>query len=154
MICISGTPGVGKSTVSRELRNMGYTVLGVHDIPGAGQCFEGEEADVECLDQHAGGLGASAIIEGHYSHLLGCQYVFILYREEDRIRTSLEARGYVAAKIEENLEAQRCDEFFSESLEQLPRGRIFRIIVIEGNPAAAAREIDSTIKTLMGNGQP
>lgn len=148
MICITGSPGSGKSTVARELRKMGYKVLGIHDIPGAEQCIRDQEADLECLSYLVKDMGDSVILEGHYSHLMGCSYVFILYRDEERIKTTLESRGYDPEKVKENLDAQRCDQFFSESLDLLPRGRIFRIEAVEGNPEATAIRIDTIMRKM------
>ena len=146
MICITGSPGSGKSTVATILRSRGFTVHNVLDFPGAMECVSNGEADMECLRAVTSRLcGAEDIVEGHYSHLLNCDFVIVLERDEDQVLSELESRGYGSSKIMENLDALRCDLYFSESLEMLPRSRIRRISVVEGNPESTATMIQKSV---------
>lgn len=142
MIGITGIPGSGKSSVCVALRRMGYDCRGVLDINGAKSCLEGEEMDIDCLREKLHGEEEEGlIIEGHYSHLLGCSMVFILQRPEGIILKVLRERKYPESKISENLDALRSDIIYQESLEFLPASRIHRIDVEEGNPEKAVLRI-------------
>lgn len=135
MICISGIPGSGKTTLCEVLRQAGTDCIHVLDIPGSTQCLEGDEVDLQCLREKAEVMANSGvIIEGHYSHLLQCNAVIILERDEEYIRKELENRGYSSEKIEENVDALRSDVIYQEALEKLPSTRILRIKVSEGQP--------------------
>ena len=139
MICITGSPGSGKSTVANILRSRGIKVHNVLELPGAMECVSDGEADIECLRAVTSRLCDSGdLIEGHYAHLLNCDFVIVLDRNEDMVLSELTSRGYESSKIMENLDALRCDLYFSESLEMLPRSRIRRISVVEGNPESTA----------------
>ncbi|MEM0157346.1 MAG: AAA family ATPase [Thermoplasmataceae archaeon] len=139
MICITGSPGSGKSTVASILRSRGFAVRNVLDFPGSMECVSNGEASIECLRAVTGRLSLPGeFVEGHYSHLMDCDSVIILDRDEDRVLAELSSRGYSRDKIMENLDALRCDIYFSESLESLPRSRIKRISVVEGDPEFTA----------------
>ena len=142
MICITGVPGSGKSTICKEIVSSGYDCRNVLDLNGAASCLEDDEMDIDCLKEHVvANLNDDAIVEGHYSHLLGCSIVFIIEREEDLINKTLIGRGYPPEKIDENLDALRSDIIYQEALEFLPASRIHRIQVDEGNPGYAAKKI-------------
>ncbi len=67
-------------------------------------------------------------VESHMSHLLpDTSGVIILECDEGILRERMKERRYSKAKIEENLEAQRSETIFSESLDKLPRNRILII---------------------------
>lgn len=142
MICITGIPGSGKSTVCSILSGLGYECMNVLDLPGARQCLDGDEMDLDCLlgisRQY---VDSSLIIEGHYSHLLRCSMVFILERGENRIADVLSSRKYPGEKIEENIDALRSDTIYQEALELAPASRIHRITVMEGHPFETAEKI-------------
>ena len=146
MICITGSPGSGKSTVTTILRTRGFTVHNVLDFPGSMECVSNGEADIECLRAVTSRLcGAGDIIEGHYSHLLNCDFVIVLDRDEEQLLAELTSRGYHSNKIMENVDALRCDLYYSESLEMLPRSRIKRISVVEGNPELTATIVQNSV---------
>ncbi len=142
MISITGIPGSGKTSVCILLNQMGLDCRNVLDLEGATDCLEDEEMDIGCLREKIRRRpGDPAIIEGHYSHLLGCSEIFILERDEHVIRDILETRGYSNEKINENLDAMRSDIIYQESLEFLPTSRIHRIKVEEKHPEYAAKRI-------------
>lgn len=144
MICLTGTPGSGKTTVAGILRNRGYKIANVLDLKEVWDCISGEEVDIDCVrDVIERCPSPPDILEGHYSHLLQCSYVIIIERDEASIERELEKRGYARMKIQENLDAQRSDLFYTESLDYLPRGRIFRVRSTEG-------DIQKTVSHVMG----
>lgn len=149
MICITGSPGSGKSTVAAVRRSMGFTVHNVLDLPGSMECVSHGEADIECLRAVADRFcNHGDFIEGHYSHLLNCDFVIVLDRNEEHVRSELASRGYDNSKIMENLDAMRCDLYFSESLELLPRSRIKRVSVTEGSPESTAVMVEKAAAEL------
>ena len=124
------------------LRKIGYDCRNVLELEGAVSCLDGEEMDLDCLMEKIKWANETdLIVEGHYSHLLGCSKVFILERDEEKVSEVMRERGYGEEKINENLDALRSDIIYQESLELLPSSRIHRITVVEGNPDETAEKI-------------
>ncbi len=149
MICITGSPGSGKSTVASVLRSRGFAVRNVLDFPGSMDCVSNGEASIDCLRAVTGKLSLPGeFVEGHYSHLMDCSSVIILDRDEAQVLAELSSRGYSRDKIMENLDALRCDLYFSESMELLPRSRIRRVLVVEGDPEFTAALVQKAAEDL------
>jgi adenylate kinase len=147
VISITGIPGSGKSSVCNILKKLGFDCKNVLDMEGAKICLEGEEMDIDCLKERLNrDIYNGTIIEGHYSHLLGCSEIFILERDEEIVREVMRTRGYSEEKINENIDALRSDIIYQESLDLLPASRIHRIQVEEGNPEITAKIIVDLIK--------
>ncbi|KAA8923463.1 adenylate kinase family protein [Thermoplasma sp.] len=127
LICISGIPGTGKSTVCSIIGNMGYLCVEGNTLAARYGCLSGDEVDVDCLSDGLLRDGFSGIVAAHYSHLLPCDIVVILEADEAVLRKRMAERAYPPEKIQENLDAQRSDIIYSESLDRLPATRIFRI---------------------------
>lgn len=133
MICITGIPGSGKSTLCEKLRESGIKCVSVLEISGFESCRSGDEVDIDCLSEKLNQeRKTDLVIEGHFSHLLGCESVIILDRNEKEVVQELLKRGYPDKKIKENIDALRSDIIYHETLDLLPSTRIIRIEVEEG----------------------
>lgn len=137
MICITGVPGTGKSTVSDILRNRGYSVADGNRISEDAGCTEDGVVDIDCLIQRASFDSLDAV-ESHFSHLLNCRSVVILEAGEDILRQRLGERGYEQEKILENVEAGLSGMIYSEALDRTPASRIFRIDTTITDPEEVA----------------
>lgn len=131
MWCVTGIPGSGKSTMCKLLNERGIRCINALDFPGSNKCRESDEVDIDCLRRAISGKESDSVVEGHFSHLLDCDSVIILERDEEAIGKTLEARRYSPAKIRENMDVMRSDVIYREALERLPAGRIHRIVVKE-----------------------
>ncbi len=127
LICISGIPGTGKSTICNLLNDLGYTCVEGNALAVKYGCLSGDEVDVDCLSDRMRSDNFKGIVAAHYAHLLPCNIVIILEADESALRQRMMDRGYSPEKIDENLDAQRSDTIYAESLERLPANRIFRI---------------------------
>lgn len=118
-IFISGTPTVGKTTISEKLASkIGAKLIKINDFVFENDLTLGKDPDkgyevidIEKLDsalqnelsEHDG----IAIVEGHVSHLCsGADKIIILRANPDILKERLEARKYSNNKIRENLEAE------------------------------------------------
>ncbi|MGC8505327.1 MAG: AAA family ATPase [Thermoplasmata archaeon] len=136
MICISGIPASGKSTVCDRLAGLGYKCVHLSEMAADMGCVQSGEVDIDCLSELK--LGRNTIVESHYSHLIGCEYVIILETSQEEARRRMEDRGYSSEKIEGNMDALLADSIYYEALERLPSVRIYRISNHEG-------ELDETV---------
>lgn len=105
MICITGTPGTGKTTIASILNDRGYKKWDFLDI--AKDCVDGIEdeeylIDEECLKN----IKVEGIVESHLSHFMNCDLVIVLRAHLKDIEGRLKQRGYNKKKIMENLEAE------------------------------------------------
>ncbi len=138
MICITGIPGSGKSTVCKKLKEFGYDCKNVSLIKGYEECLDGDEVDIDCLKSKLRLVKSNnTIIEGHFTHLLDCDLIIILQRDPELVRKTLSERGYSKEKIEENMDALISDTIYYESLEFLPAPLIRKVNVIENDVDAA-----------------
>ena len=136
MICISGIPASGKSTVCDRLSGLGYKCIHLSEIAAGMGCIESGEVDIDCLSELK--LDRDTIVESHYAHLLACDYVIILDTSQEDVCRRMGDRGYSREKIEENMDALLADSIYYEALERLPSVRIYRISNPEG-------ELDETV---------
>ncbi len=118
-IFISGTPTVGKTTISEALAfKIGAKLIKINDFVFENNLTLGKDLDkgyevidIDNLDlklhEELDDFDGIAIVEGHVSHLCsGADKVIVLRANPEILKKRLEARNYSASKIRENLEAE------------------------------------------------
>ena len=125
-LAITGTPGTGKTTLAREAAAAGWRVVDVKAWAAQAGCVVGhdpdDQADVIDVARLARQLprddGGRVAYEGHLAHLLPVDAVWVVRCDPAVLRGRLEERGYPAAKVRENLEAEALDLILQEALGQ------------------------------------
>jgi adenylate kinase len=120
-IALTGTPGTGKTTIAGILP---YKVIDINALVKGGMNFGKDpergclEADMDALANYLAGLDSdeALILEGHFSHHFA-DWSIVLRLSPDVLKLRLEARGYSAEKIRENLEAEALDVILVEAVE-------------------------------------
>lgn len=126
MICVTGTPGTGKSTVLERLSAKGYKCSELLDI--ADKCITGIEdnekiIDTSCLSQ----IKFEGIVVGHLSHYMKCKSVIVLRSHLKDLEERLLSRGYSREKIMDNVESEAIDLIGYEA-EELHKGQVYEIL--------------------------
>ena len=125
-VALTGTPGVGKTSVAAVAADNGWTVVDVKAWARREECVvaydEADQADVIDVDRLAERMpeGDRLLFEGHLSHLLPVEQAWVLRCDPAVLRPRLEQRGYSAEKVRENLEAEALDLLLSEALDHVP----------------------------------
>jgi adenylate kinase len=131
-VALTGTPGVGKTTLATVAATHGWQVVDVKAWARREGCVVGrddlDEADVIDVDALAGKTpppraGERLLYEGHVSHFLPVDVAWVLRLDPDVLRERLRARGYRPEKVEENTEAEALDLILQEAMERLD-GRV------------------------------
>ncbi|XP_014439559.1 adenylate kinase isoenzyme 6-like [Tupaia chinensis] len=117
-ILLTGTPGVGKTTLGKELASRsGLKYINVGDLAREGQLFDGCDKEYDCpiLDEdrvvelenqmREGGVivddhGCDFFLE-HWFHV-----VFVLRTDNNILYKRLETRGYSEKKLKENIQCE------------------------------------------------
>ena len=125
IIAITGTPGVGKTTIVELFSDANFTIISVKDLAKQYSC-EGEfdeatqsmDIDIHRLAEQfeAGSLG-NTIVDGHLSHLLDVDAIIILRCEPSMLQERLAKRGYSEQKITANVEWEMIAGTWSEIIE-------------------------------------
>ncbi len=109
-IAITGTPGVGKTTFSKSGE---WNAISVQQLATQFECMDNVDSDgvipidIEKLSQAViWPDGDLLLIDGHLSHLLPVDAAIIIRCEPNILEKRLEARGYSAEKINENVECE------------------------------------------------
>lgn len=160
VILLSGTPGVGKTTISDLLRIKEYSVMNLNDFIIQHGLYFGYDYSRESviidenvlkieiekeLEQYPGLL----FIEGHTSEIVPMEFVkfaFILRCNPSILRERLSlTRDYSHSKIEENIQAEIMDECLIAMQEQLPSSLILEIDTSNLIPENVVEQIISRI---------
>ncbi|ASJ09076.1 kinase [Thermococcus siculi] len=146
IIAITGTPGVGKTTVSKILAGrLGYEYVSVKDFAverGIGTPV-GEELEID-VDELADAMmrefaGRDVVIDGHLSHYVPADVVIVLRAHPKLVAERLEARGYPRKKLAENVEAELIDVILVEAIEE--NENVIEVDTTGKTPKEVANEI-------------
>ncbi|MFA4669502.1 adenylate kinase family protein [Pyrococcus kukulkanii] len=125
IISITGTPGVGKTTVAKLLaEELGYEYVNLRDFAvekDIGVEKDGElEVEVDELAYYVERdlKGKDVILDGHLSHLMPADIVIVLRAHPKIIGERLKERGYPEEKVKENVEAELVDVILVEAIEE------------------------------------
>ena len=127
LVAVTGTPGTGKSSACDVLARRGYAVVDLDDaareggyVVGRDEARQSDEVDVDALRENLRVPAKIAFLRSHYSHLMDVNLAVVLRCRPSVLRKRLEARGWPAAKIRENVEAEAIDVITQEAVERLP----------------------------------
>ena len=156
-IAITGTPGIGKSSVSKILEKKGYELLDINNIAINNNFIleydknrDSNIIDLEKIDEfifknyNDKGL---IFIDSHLSHLLKCVDKIILLRcHPNVLKKILLSKGWKDIKIKENVEAEILDIILCESIENHDEKNIFEIDTTKLSVIEVYDKIDFIIK--------
>ena len=152
LVAITGTPGVGKSTVSKILSRK-YPVIDIHSYAEKHGLFEefDEEAgsynvDVEKLNDSIMSEHFTepyVFLDGHLSHFVDCDAIIVMRCQPKIISERLKARGYDDKKVKENVQAEVLDVILQESMES--DSKVYEIDCSDMTPDSIADRIERII---------
>ena len=125
IIAITGTPGVGKTTIVELLSDANFTIISVKDLAKQYGC-EGDfdeatqsmDIDIHRLaEQFEADSLVDTIVDGHLSHLLDVDAIIILRCKPSLLQERLAKRGYSEQKITANVEWEMIAGTWSEIIE-------------------------------------
>ncbi|MBU7014266.1 MAG: adenylate kinase family protein [Theionarchaea archaeon] len=143
-IAITGTPGVGKTSVAREISEaLGLTLIDISAVAEKSGAVVGKEedslvVDVETVKKSLESVD-NIVIDSHFAEMFDVDFVFVLRCEPSTLCERLKARGYSQEKIRENVLAEILDYSLQNALTFHQPEKIFEILE---NPV---REIVSVI---------
>ena len=143
LAAITGTPGTGKTSTCEVLARRGYVVVDLDDIARREGLIVGRddsrgthEVDIGALRERLIVPAKLAFLKSHYSHLVGTNIAIVLRCRPSVLRERLVARGWPAAKVRENVEAEAIDVILQEAVARIPL--VFEIDTTSSTPSQAA----------------
>ncbi len=130
LVAISGVPGTGKTTIAKivkeKLKSKGieFNLINVNELAKKEKLIIGfdEKRNCDIIDISAfKNLDLNSfkpcIFEGHISHFLNVDVIFVLRCDPIILKKRLKQRGWDKYKILENLESEIIDVISNEALE-------------------------------------
>ena len=138
IIALTGTPGTGKTSVSKVLEKNFFYVVDLNKIAvkksfvlGNDKVRNSKIVDIERLNEYINNFysnNKTVFVEGHLSHLLkSVDKVIVLRCSPKELRNRLYYKGWNEDKIRENVEAEILDIILCESVEIHYENNIFEI---------------------------
>jgi len=162
IIIITGTPGVGKTTVANELAaRLSAELLNVSElVKKENLIIEKDEergtviADIKRLRARVKTIlrkvEKDIIIEGHYAYDIVSKstnpYTFVLRRDPDDLEAALRSRGYDERKISENVAAEVLDVCLIGAMRRFGRDRLDEIDVTHMDVGMVVNEILAVLR--------
>lgn len=127
LIALTGTPGVGKTTISNGLRAKGYDVIDLHRYivdNGLLGMFD-KRMDTFNVDtcalseslKHLKTEERTVILDGHLAHFVNCDMIIVIRCAPSVVCERLGKRGYDHEKTLENVQAEILDVILCESID-------------------------------------
>jgi len=158
VILVTGTPGVGKTTVSRMLAaRLNATYLSLAELVEKEKLISGVDeargtliADMDELSSRVRELMVGAdqdvIVEGHYAVNVvpakDVHLVFVLRREPQELKKLMEERGYKESKLWENLAAEILDVCLTDAVSTCGRDKVCEI-------DASGKKIEDVVEEIL-----
>ncbi|RJS75010.1 hypothetical protein CW712_05575 [Candidatus Bathyarchaeota archaeon] len=157
VLIVTGTPGAGKSTVSKELASkIGARLVSVGRLVETEGLHIGRDrkrnsliADMEKVSEKIKEILAESsgdvVIEGHYAVDVvvpeKVKFVFVLRRDPVELRKVLTERGYREEKIRENLAAEILDVCLYDAVNRCGRDKVCEVDV-------TGKKVDDVMKEI------
>lgn len=137
-IALTGTPGVGKTTVANELRLRSQRTVNLAQVAHDFNLTEGldpqrlsavvDPAKIAPLLRSMLQAGERVLLDGHWSHDVDDVEAAIVLRLRPRdLEERLRRRGWPEAKVRENVEAEAIDVILQEAVARFGRRGTFEI---------------------------
>ena len=157
-VALTGTPGTGKTSVAKVLRERGHDVLDMTQFikdNGLREEYDAERdtysVDVERLNDALSDM-EDCIFEGHLAHFMDVDLIIVMRCHPDVLAERLRARGYSESKVRENVEAEILDVILCESVDsEIPT---FVIDSTSETPQESASAIEDIMKGDTNNRMP
>ena len=157
IVAITGTPGIGKTSVSEVLIKEGYDVVDLNKVAVEKQFLisidedrDSKIVDIDKLNKHITknyNKKDIVFIDGHLSHLLDAADKVIILRCHPKIlKKRLSAKNWKKEKIIENLQSEILDIILCESAERYSRENIFEIDTTKNDINSVAECIVEIVK--------
>lgn len=117
-IAVTGTPGTGKTTVSKLFEQNGFEVIDLTKYvkeKGLGEQRDEFEVDVPEMKNSLEEEDFE-VLEGHLAHHVSVDICVVLRTRPDVLRERLEKREYSKEKVEENIQTEILDVVLSEAV--------------------------------------
>jgi adenylate kinase len=138
IIAITGTPGTGKTSISKLLIDRRFEVIDLNKVAREKNFLIGKDEDRDSFIVDIVKFNKYVkknysqkkiiFIEGHLSHLLkSVDKVIVLRCHPNQLKKNLTKKGWNEKKIKENLEAEMLDIILCETVEIHSKKDIFEI---------------------------
>ncbi|MFH0890343.1 MAG: adenylate kinase family protein [Candidatus Aenigmatarchaeota archaeon] len=169
IICITGTPGTGKTKVANEVAGilhkkygLKFKILHLNGIilkqklwTSIDKKRKSKNADMGRLNKFVSKYekeNPNVIIESHLAHYFDADIVFVLQTGIKELKKRLEKRGWSKAKIEENLDAERVNVILGESLD-IHGKKCVEVNTTKTIPKSVAKRLAKTVVSHLKNGE-
>lgn len=129
-ILLTGTPGVGKTTLGKELsQRTGLKYVNIGELAEEGKLYDGFDEEYNCpildedkvVDELEEQMAEGGVIVDYH----GCDLfperwfhiVFVLRTDNTQLYTRLENRGYTGKKLQDNVQCEIFQTILEEALE-------------------------------------
>ncbi|MFP3871500.1 MAG: adenylate kinase family protein [Candidatus Natronoplasma sp.] len=149
---LTGTPGVGKTTVSELLKEEGYEVLDLNRFIREKDLLEDEDAERGSFNVDTKRLREvfleegleHDIVEGHLSHHLKLSPTIVLRCSPTELKKRMKEKGWSGRKVQENAEAEALDVILVEALEACDE--VYEVDTTERTPQEVADRVKDIFK--------
>jgi adenylate kinase len=157
IIAVTGTPGTGKTAVSRKLSGMtGMRLVELNSLAEKKGLYKGTDRKRGCKIVDIPGLrrvvkaldedGGALIVESHYAHDMPADAIVVLRASPAKIRERGRAKGWGAEKAEENVEAEIMEVCRSEALARARGKGVIEVDTTGKDAGEAAAEVASMLQ--------
>jgi adenylate kinase len=148
MFLLTGTPGVGKSTVADLLAAEGHFIVRAKETTQEYILLQSDDDTVIDADAWAAEFTpVKGIVEGHFAHFIpNAKGVIVLRCRPDVLAKRLAARGYSESKVMENVEAEILDVILIETLNIYAEEQVYEIDVSDASVKDIASQIQAVVE--------
>ncbi len=145
-VAITGTPGTGKSTLSKIIsKKTGHLLIDVNEFAEKHGLFAEKDVkrgswivDEKKLGKKADAIKGNTILDGHLSHFCSPDIIIVLRLNPVELKRRLSLRGWSKEKVKENIEAEALGVCLLEARKKCKN--VFEIDTTRTSPNALACE--------------
>ncbi|XP_037657050.1 adenylate kinase isoenzyme 6 [Choloepus didactylus] len=155
-ILLTGTPGVGKTTLGKELASRsGLKYINVGDLAKEGQLYDGYDEEYDCpildedrvVDELENQMKEGGVIVDYH----GCDFfperwfhiVFVLRTDNSVLYKRLETRGYSEKKLQDNIQCEIFQVLYEEAMAS------YREEIVHQLPSNNPEELENNINQIL-----